>query len=462
MLNAVKQFFKWLGEGARTALFMAPRWEGLKTNAGVLAALLILLALEQILLHRLYILGPATFYWQAIAYHWLGTLLLIWCGYLVRGGHVATRAPAAPDAASLITLLLAQCVALNLLAGGFFAAMLHLELDAAQHLGSWGPWLIWLLPVLFVLLAQRQLLWRGGLRKRWSIQLAMLALVGNVVLNVQIEQPDFWYADEQEEAEAPRWLKLTQEVMETQAALLPQQAAALRPQRPGQTDLYALTFAPYDADVFRRESAVVADVMASRFGAEGRTLQLLNHMETAGLRPWATSLNLRRGIAQMARVMDRDEDVLFIHLTSHGARDGEMASHFSPLTLDQLKPAQLKQWLDEAGIRHRVISVSACYSGSWIKPLEDDNTLVMTAADAEHTSFGCGRRSELTYFGRAMYDEQLRTQTLSFEQAHSAARTAILKREQEGGKDDGYSNPQISVGKNIRARLERLTQDSKR
>jgi hypothetical protein len=40
----------------------------------------------------------------------------------------------------------------------------------------------------------------------------------------------------------------------------------------------------------------------------------------------------------------------------------------------------------------------------------------MTAADADHTSYGCGRLSELTFFGRALFDEQLR-KTHSFEQA---------------------------------------------
>ena len=80
----------------------------------------------------------------------------------------------------------------------------------------------------------------------------------------------------------------------------------------------------------------------------------------------------------------------------------------------------------------------------------------MTAADADHTSYGCGSRSELTFFGRAMYDEQLRNQTLSFEQAHKAARIIIKKREEEAGKDDGYSNPQIKVGAAIRTRLTAL------
>ena len=69
--------------------------------------------------------------------------------------------------------------------------------------------------------------------------------------------------------------------------------------------------------------------------------------------------------------------------------------------------------------------------------------------------YGCGRGSELTYFGRAMYDEQLRS-SWSFETAHARARTVIEQREREAGKSDGYSNPQIRVGDAIRTKLAAL------
>jgi hypothetical protein len=103
-----------------------------------------------------------------------------------------------------------------------------------------------------------------------------------------------------------------------------------------------------------------------------------------------------------------------------------------------------------------VISISACFAGNWIGALASDDTLVMTASDADHTSYGCGHKSPLTFFGRAMYDEQLRTSTLSFEEAHAAARKIIDQREKEAGKDDGYSNPQIRVGSRIGPYLAKM------
>jgi hypothetical protein len=204
-----------------------------------------------------------------------------------------------------------------------------------------------------------------------------------------------------------------------------------------------------------RESALVTDVMARRFDASGRTIQLVNNKATVARLPWATPLNLQRAIARIGERMDKDEDVLFIHLTSHGGADGNLAASLRPMTVDSVTPQALKQWLDDAGIRNRVISISACFSGSWIEPLAGDHTLVMTAADADHTSYGCGSGSNLTFFGRAMYDEELR-HTWSFEHAHAAARKVIDQREKEAGKEDGYSNPQIRVGPGIRTTLARL------
>ncbi|KQY90532.1 C13 family peptidase [Pelomonas sp. Root1444] len=267
----------------------------------------------------------------------------------------------------------------------------------------------------------------------------------------------FWWPEAPADVEAAHaGLALTDEVVAAQPQLLDDALAALQPPHPNRVNVYGLTYAPYAAeDVFMRESAVVARTMRERFGANGRMVELVVNPATTTTLPWATPLNLRKAIAHVATVMDRERDVLFVHLTSHGGADGKLASNTWPLKTEPMTPELLKRWLDEAGVRWRVISVSACYSGSWIAPLAGDGTLVMTAADADHTSYGCGRRSELTFFGRAMYEDALR-ETWSFTEAHAAARKLIEVREKEAGKSDGYSNPQISEGAGIRDVLQRL------
>lgn len=450
-MNGLKH---WLAQGLRGALLLRTPFEGLRATPGGVALLVLVVMGSGLLLQRLYVPGPAQFYWQAIGAGWFATVLMAWACWLVarsRGG--------APEAPALFAVLMIQQALITWVSWGVYLGSEHLPAllpdDWLEPVMELLPWAV----VAWMALAAAVLLWRhteGAARRA----VVLLTLAAATAANLYLPRPQFWYPDVSaasagEAAEARR-LRLTQETLEQQSAAVVQSLNALQAQRPGVADVYAITFAPYAGeDVFKRESQLVTELMRSRFDAEGRTISLLNHADTAGELPWATGLNLRRAILRAASLMDRDEDLLFIHLTSHGAKNGRLAADFEPLEIDDITPTQLRAWLDEAGVRWRVISVSACYSGSWLPDLSEPGTLLMTAADAQHTSYGCGRGSELTYFGRAMYAEQLR-QTRSFEAAHAAAREVIARREREAGKKDGYSNPQIAMGAAIRPLLAAL------
>lgn len=447
----------WWAQGLRTLLLQRADWAALRLTPGVLVTLWLVSALLGIGVQRLMIEGPATFYAPALlAVGWLGLvawLVLAWALLLGKPGSAAP--PREPLA--VVALLCAQGLWVNLLSALVFVPLArsgaftgNVDLHVPGQLLSAG-FLGW------VLLAQVLLLGRASVRPwPWraaaGVVLVVLALAQWWYLPVRHWYPDL--PDRESAGAAPP--RLTQEMFEAQAAMLASELQGLAPQRKGRIDVYAITYAPYaDEDVFGRESELVAGVMAERFDAAGRTLQLVSSRADAPRHAWATPLNLQRAIERAAALMDRDEDLLFLHLTSHGARNGQLASAMWPLDVETLTPQKLQALLDAAGIRHRVISVSACYSGSWIAPLQGEQALVMTAADAEHTSYGCGRGSELTYFGRALYDEQLR-RTRSFEDAHAAARGVIEQREKAAGKSDGYSNPQIAVGAAVRTRLQAL------
>jgi hypothetical protein len=111
-----------------------------------------------------------------------------------------------------------------------------------------------------------------------------------------------------------------------------------------------------------------------------------------------------RGVAQ---VMARDEDILILFMTSHGSRGG-FGLQLPGRPLVELAPRDLARMLDGAGIRNRIVIVSACYSGSFVPPLANDNTIVITAADAWHPSFGCAPGRDWTYFGDAFFNRSLR------------------------------------------------------
>lgn len=454
----------WWVQGLRTAFFMRPVWKGLQVHPANLALLMLVSQGAGIGMERLFIEGAAKFYWPSLMSAASALLVWAWACWLAvpqaTGAAAELEPPRAPNAAALLSMMLAQTLFTTLAIMLVMLPMTHDGVDTQRAFGEWGIHFLTLFPAAWTLLAQVVLFCRGA-TVHWRGKLAGCLVLLLVVAMSFVADGYFrhWYPDYSqsrgEEDEIERF-KLTQELIELQPTLLAQRLDAFRPQHKKSIDVYSITFAPYaEADVFRREGAMVTEVMRQRFGADGHAIQLVNHRDAAREWPWATPLNLQRTIQRIARVMDREQDVLFIHLTSHGAKSGELAASFWPLEVDPVTPDRLKTWLDEAGIRHRILSISACYSGSWIAPLSGPDTLVMTAADADHTSYGCGRRSELTFFGRAMYDEQLR-QTLSFEQAHAQARAVIEQREKEAGKDDGYSNPQIAMGERLREHLDRL------
>lgn len=448
--------WSWLLDGVRSAVFLQPRWPHAEVAPWMLGSLVVVGLALGVLVQRLMIEGEVSFYWQAVAGGWFVSLISLWLCWLVARSPAKVGEP--PRVSTLFAILAVLSMVVYLLATALSVLLVRFGPDPASHDSQWIYWAIFSGMLGWITLAGGWLLIRQA--GKWSVRAAVvLCMLVNAAFSVWTPRAAFWYPDDrgEESAEPEPSFELTQELMEAQSATLVRALDAIGPQRPGKVDLYAITFAPYAAeDVFSREAGMVSEVMRERFDAGGRQIQLQNHNTTVGTMPWATPLNLQRAIERAAQRMDLSEDVLFLHLTSHGARDGLLSAGFSPVKVDEVTPQQLKTWLTQAGVRYSVISISACYSGSWIAPLSGPGTLVMTAADADHTSYGCGRKSSLTFFGRAVFDEQLRRSTRSFEAAHAAARKMIAEREKEAGKTDGYSNPQIAVGAEIRARLAQL------
>jgi hypothetical protein len=78
-----------------------------------------------------------------------------------------------------------------------------------------------------------------------------------------------------------------------------------------------------------------------------------------------------------------------------------------------------------------------------VAPLANDNTIVLTAADAAHTSFGCAAEREWTYFGDALFRESLRP-GIDLKRAFDNAR--ILIQGWEMMDQAPASNPQAHFG----------------
>jgi len=324
----------------------------------------------------------------------------------------------------------------------------------ASALSFWlyyGLMLTWQLFVLLRLL-------RGlvGVRLRRGILATLVYGGGTFAALWLMPRIDLWYTDYRpmEQAANPLSRLDVEEIYYAQPQLLDESLAELAPQRPGVVDLYLLAFGGYGPeDVFLNEVEYVRDQFDRRYATEGRSLILANNPASLDLYPLANGHNLRAGLDAIARRMDRDEDVLFLFMTSHGSSDHRFSVEMGPLQLDDLTAPELRRALDDAGIRWRVILISSCYSGGFIEPLQTPETLIITAAAADRTSFGCGAQSDFTYFGTAYFKQAL-MQEPRFIEAFEPAREWVTERELQD--EFTPSNPQRFVGERIADRLDRL------
>jgi hypothetical protein len=158
---------------------------------------------------------------------------------------------------------------------------------------------------------------------------------------------------------------------------------------------------------------------------------------------------LRYALGEVARKMNPERDILFLSLSSHGSDAPLLSVSNGGLPLEQVTGDNLASALRDSGIKWRILVISACHAGAFIAPLKDPNTVLITAAAADKTSFGCSDDRDLTYFGEAFYRDAL-PRAQSLQQAFALSRAAIAVREQ--AEHVTPSDPQAYFG----ARIEQL------
>jgi hypothetical protein len=134
-----------------------------------------------------------------------------------------------------------------------------------------------------------------------------------------------------------------------------------------------------------------------------------------------------------------------VYVTSHGSPEGVMLNGaiFAPKLLDSLVS-------EACGRRPTIVIISACFSGVFVPALADANRMIMTAADAEHSSFGCSEADKYPYFDACML--QSLPDATNFITLGPKVQACVAEREQETHMPFA-SNPQVYVGANLKMML---------
>ena len=237
-------------------------------------------------------------------------------------------------------------------------------------------------------------------------------------------------------------------VLAAQEFMLDRALDQLEDERPGVTDLYFVGFAP-DA----RHPGFVADVdaakrtMDDRWRTRGRSVVLVNSPLTIAERPFATITHLREVLLEIGDLIDADDDIVMIYLTGSSRPDHTLNAVNPPLELVGLSPQGLRELLDAAGIRWRIVVVSTCNAGVWVDALKDDETAVIASSASNVHGGDCNGGISASAFGEAFFTEAMRRND-DLDAAFMAARKGLARM--------NAPEPVMSIGSSMAEHLKRL------
>lgn len=341
-------------------------------------------------------------------------------------------------------------------AGQGMIEIYRLSLDfVAAGENDWMAWGVYALLVAWFFAmffrAQRRLFTTSRRRTALAVGIYFGVILAN---SFGLPHTEVWYTAYAEDDASSRPALDVEATYYAQPELLNAALERLQPQRPGIHDIYFVGVAGWaEQDVFLREVRSVHQLFDARFDTAGRSLVLINNPATVGEVPLANASNLQRVLRHIGELMDPDEDLLFLYVTSHGSSKHELSMHYWPLSLNDISAGRLSEMLAASAIGWRAVVISACYSGGFIPSLNDARTMVLTASAADRQSFGCSNENAWTYFGEAYFDKAL-PQTPSFVAAFQRAASAIAEREVSEKLEP--SLPQVWVGEEIAQFLPKL------
>ena len=330
------------------------------------------------------------------------------------------------------------------------------HIDTLTYWWVWGGIMLWLLVVIFWCI----LTINGAFSFRVPLSFFALLFTWIVPVWYLAAGTSYWYPHQSETRNdaytAYRNLD-AERMLFSQPELLKRDLAKLQPEREGIVDVYFVGIGGYARqDVFLKETVFAKNLFDQRFGTQGRSINLINHLSTYKDSPLATSTNLEETLRYIGSVMNKDEDMLVLYMTSHGSSDHEFTMSFWPLPLNDITPAMLRTYLDDSGIKWRVVVISSCYSGGFVEPLKNDYTAIATAAASDRTSFGCNNENDFTYFGEELLKHELQNE---YSLPIAFSQTIVEIAERETREHLTSSKPQVFIGASVESLLDKLSSE---
>ncbi len=436
--------------GLKLALMIKCRYEEFKISWGALWAGSILILATHFLIDFFAVKIHDGFNQWAFYFHALGFFLIMFSSYLVGLNTKNTNKILRVSVIFYSSLWIIYCIAFILNAWSPEWLSGNIQKNIYLLLTIWSFLIAFrVLELCYDITASKQI-----------FSSIIMASAFFIPLNYTYIGKFYYYYNYEENSEensehAEFWALSDEEIFSYQRHVLSKQLQTLSSSEEGNIDLYGIVFGSYShQDVFMREVKFVKETIDTTLKTSNRTLSMINNPETFKDTPLANSTNLTTALTHIGQIMQPEEDILLIYLTSHGNKEsGITVSLGGGHSFLNLSAGLLKEILDASGIKNKIIFISACFSGAMIDTIKDDNMMIITSAAKNKSSFGCSDDAPLTFFADAYFKQAL-IETTNLEKAFDIAKEIISNREIEEDLSPP-SNPQIFIGKNIKQVLEK-------
>ena len=146
--------------------------------------------------------------------------------------------------------------------------------------------------------------------------------------------------------------------------------------------------------------------------------------------PYATSENMATVLKKVAELA-RPQDKVVILFSTHG-RPNMLSVNFADKPYPQIDSRWLNRQLEALGDKPTVLLLSACHAGSFVPAMRMPTRVILAAAAADRSSFGCNFSSGNTFFIDALLN-QAHSGEKNLIQLMEAAKLDIDRRERDMG-----------------------------
>ena len=171
--------------------------------------------------------------------------------------------------------------------------------------------------------------------------------------------------------------------------------------------------------------------MADRLAAAGVPPAQIHRLSASQRRASSTELATQGAVLKRLQAIEVPAGgSCLVYLSSHGAYERGLYLSASDNTV---MPSQLDRVLElGCGEAPTVVIVSACFAGQFaLPPMPNAHRIILTAADAHRTSFGCGASFRYTYFDECLLGAL--DEVASWHEAFERTITCVAQRERQIG-----------------------------